>query len=79
MSVWGDISPDRDPEDDDPGTGDDDLMTRKQVAYLFRTTSVAVKAWARRGRLPEILNEEGRPRYRRGDVMALYRKLLASR
>ena len=44
---------------------DEDLMTRRQVAYLFRVTSSAVAIWARRGRLPELRNEAGRPRYRR--------------
>jgi len=65
-----------------PGTGrghdgrqpqDEDLMTRRQVAVLFRVTSAAVATWARRGRLPEVRNEAGRPRYRRGDVEALFR------
>ena len=51
---------------------DEDLMTRKQVAYLFGVTSAAVAAWARRGRLPEVRNEAGRPRYRRADVEALF-------
>ena len=51
---------------------DEDLMTRKQVAYLFRVTSAAVAKWARRGRLPEVRNEVGRPRYRRADVEALF-------
>jgi predicted site-specific integrase-resolvase len=57
-------------------TGNDiaeDLMTRKQVAYLFRVTSAAVATWARRGRLPEVRNQDGRPRYRRRDVEALFR------
>lgn len=57
-------------------TGNDiqeDLMTRKQVAYLFRVTSAAVATWARRGRLPEVRNQDGRPRYRRTDVEALFR------
>jgi len=57
-------------------TGDrmgEDLMTRKQVAALFRVTSAAVATWARRGRLPEVRNEAGRPRYRRADVEALFR------
>jgi predicted site-specific integrase-resolvase len=49
----------------------DDLMTRRQVAYLFRVTSSAVAIWARRGRLPEVRDEAGRPRYRRADVEAL--------
>jgi hypothetical protein len=51
----------------------EDLMTRRQVAYLFRVTSSAVAAWARRGRLPEVRDEAGRPRYRRADVEALFR------
>jgi predicted site-specific integrase-resolvase len=54
---------------------EEDLMTRRQVAYLFRVTSAAVASWARRGQLPEIRNQAGRPRYRRADVQAL----LASR
>jgi hypothetical protein len=52
---------------------DEDLMTRRQVARLFGVTSAAVATWARRGRLPEIRNEAGRPRYRRADVEALLR------
>ena len=35
---------------------DEDLMTRRQVAYLFRVTSSAVAIWARRGRLTEVRN-----------------------
>src|SRR5262249_17792129 len=50
---------------------DEDVMTRRQVAALFRVTSAAVATWARRGRLPEVYNGAGRPRYRRGDVEAL--------
>ncbi|MDQ2813220.1 MAG: helix-turn-helix domain-containing protein [Actinomycetota bacterium] len=50
----------------------EDLMTRRQVASLFRVTSAAVASWARRGRLPEVRNEAGRPRYRRADVEALF-------
>ena len=38
----------------------EDLMTRSQVATLFRVTSAAVASWARRGRLPEVRNEAGR-------------------
>ncbi len=51
----------------------DDLMTRSQVASMFRVTSAAVASWARRGRLPEVRNEAGRPRYRRADVEELFR------
>ena len=54
------------------GVGED-LMTRRQVASLFGVTSAAVASWARRGRLPEVRNEAGRPRYRRADVEALFR------
>ena len=52
---------------------DEHLMTRRQVACLFRVTSSAVATWARRGRLPEVRDETGRPRYRRSDVEALFR------
>jgi helix-turn-helix protein len=51
----------------------EDLMTRRQVASVFGVTSAAVATWARRGRLPEVRNEAGRPRYRRADVEALFR------
>ena len=40
---------------------DEELMTRRQVAYLFRVTSAAVAIWARRGRLPEARTETGKP------------------
>jgi hypothetical protein len=46
--------------------GADDLMTRRQVAYLFGVTSAAVATRARRGVVPEVRDEAGRPRYRRG-------------
>jgi hypothetical protein len=57
----------------------EDLMTRRQVAALFGVTSAAVAIWARRGRLPEVRNEDGRPRYRRADVEALLRRGLRRR
>jgi hypothetical protein len=50
-----------------------DLMSRQQVAYLFRETSAKVAMWARRGRLPEVRDDAGKPRYRRADVEALLR------
>ena len=56
-----------------PGCAREDLMTRRQVALLFRVTSAAVASWARRGRLPEVRDETGRPRYRRTDVETLFR------
>lgn len=52
---------------------DGDLMTRREVAYLFRVTSAAVAMWARRGRLAEVRDEAGRPRYQRADVEQLLR------
>lgn len=51
---------------------DRDMMTRRQVAYMFGVTSSAVAIWARRGRLAEMRNEAGRPRYRRADVEELF-------
>ena len=59
-------------------TGDhagEDLMTRRQVAFLFRVTSQAVAAWARRGRLTEVRNSDGKPRYRRAEVEELFRRV----
>ena len=50
-------------------------MTRRQVAFLFRVTSQAVAAWARRGRLTEVRNAEGKPRYRRAEVEELFRSV----
>ena len=58
---------------------EDDLMTRRQVAMLFRVTSAVVATWARRGRLPEVRNEDGRPRYRREEVEQLFRSDVARR
>jgi hypothetical protein len=55
------------------GRAREDLMTRRQVASLFRVTSAAVASWARRGRLPEVRDEAGKPRYRRTDVETLFR------
>ena len=58
-----------------PGRGTDgDLMTRHQVAVMFRVTSALVAQWARRGKLTEVRDETGRPRYRRGDIEDLYRR-----
>jgi hypothetical protein len=50
----------------------EDLMTRREVAFLFRATSQAVAAWARRGRLTEVRDAEGKPRYRRAEVEELF-------
>ena len=53
----------------------ENLMTRREVAFLFRVTSQAVAAWARRGRLTEVRNSEGKPRYRRAEVEELFRSV----
>ena len=57
----------------------EDLMTRRQVAFLFRVTSQAVAAWARRGRLTEVRNAGGKPRYRRAEVEELFRSVFSGR
>jgi hypothetical protein len=54
-------------------TMDGDLLPRQQVAYLFGETSAKVAMWARRGRLLEVRDDAGKPRYRRADVQALRR------
>ena len=54
-------------------------MTRRQVAFFFRVTSQAVAAWARRGRLSEVRNAEGKPRYRRAEVEELFRSVFTGR
>ncbi len=63
MSVWGDV-----------GTAGEDVMTRREVAYLFGVTSSTVKNWARSERvaLTEVPGDQGRPRYRRAEVEALH-------
>lgn len=57
----------------DPEAPAGDLMTRRQVASVFRVTSAAVATWARRGRLAEVRDQSGKPRYHRADVEALLR------
>jgi hypothetical protein len=52
---------------------EEDLMTRRQVAFLLRVTSQAVVRLARRGRLTEVRNCDGKPRYRRAEVEELFR------
>ena len=52
---------------------EEDLMTRRQVAFLFQMTSQAVVRLARRGRLTEVRNCDGKPRYRRAEVEELFR------
>ena len=51
----------------------EELMTRREVAALFGVTSATVAQWARRGLLPEVRGEDGKPRYRRADTGELHR------
>ena len=54
---------------------DQDLMTRREVAAMFRTTSQVVAYWAQRKKPPlltEIRTAGNKPRYRRAEVQALY-------
>jgi hypothetical protein len=60
-----------------PAAGE--LMTRREVAYLFSVTSATVAQWARSGKLAEIRGEDGRPRYRRPEVEALHRSRFGGR
>jgi hypothetical protein len=48
-------------------------MTRREVAAMFGVTSAAVAQWARRGLLPEVRGEDGKPAYRRADAEDLHR------
>jgi hypothetical protein len=57
----------------------DDLMTRREVAYLLGVTSATVAQWARSGKLAEIHDDNGRPRYRRSEVEALRQSGLPGR
>jgi transposase len=52
----------------------DELMTRREVAYKFGVTSATIKNWARSTNvaLTEIPGEDGRPRYQRAEVQALW-------
>jgi transposase len=49
-------------------------MTRREVAYKFGVTTATVKNWARSGKvaLTEVQDGDGRPRYRRAEVDALF-------
>jgi len=61
MSAWGEL----------PG---EVMMTRREVAYKFGVTSETIKNWARSDKvaLTEVPGDQGRPRYRRSEVQALY-------
>ena len=51
-----------------------DWMTRREVAYRFAVASVTVKNWAKSAKvaLTEFKDGEGKPRYKRSEVEALY-------
>lgn len=53
---------------------DEELMTRREVASKFGVTSVTVKNWARSNAvaLSEVHDSQGKPRYRRMEVDALF-------
>jgi hypothetical protein len=53
---------------------DEDLMTRREVAAMFHTTSQVVAYWARKSKplLTEVRTADGKPRYRRSEVQALW-------
>lgn len=57
--------------------GGDYLMTRQEVAKLFRVEPVTVTRWLKEGRLPGVLtDEEGtRVKYRHSDVMEFMKNL----
>lgn len=53
-------------------TSDDDLLTAREVAAIFRVRETTVSAWGRKGRLPRIQAVPGGiVRFRRTDVEAL--------
>lgn len=64
MSGWGEL------------VSGGDMMTRPEVAKLFRVTSVTIKRWAASDAvaLTEVPcgSAQGRPGYRRAEVQALY-------
>jgi len=53
---------------------DDDLMTRREVASRFGVTTATIKNWARSSAvaLTEVPDGQGKPRYRRAEVDALF-------
>jgi hypothetical protein len=55
-----------------PGCAREDLMTRRQVASLFRVTSAGGGIVGAARALPEFATSS-KPRYRRSDVETLFR------
>lgn len=54
------------------GGAGEELMTRR-VAAMFCVTSATAAQWARRGLLPEVRGEDGKPRYRCAHAEELHR------
>lgn len=49
-----------------------DLLTVREVAQLLRVSSLTIKRWGKRGKLPAIrINSRGDRRYRKEAVMYL--------
>jgi hypothetical protein len=59
---------------DPSGPLPEELMTRREVAYRFGVTTATVKNWARSNAvvLTEVRDGQGKPRYRRAEVDALF-------
>ncbi|MFT3873461.1 MAG: helix-turn-helix domain-containing protein [Nocardioides sp.] len=57
---------------------DDDILTSRQVADLFKVGTSTVKRWADAGVIPCFRTPGRRYRFRRADVEALLTKLGAS-
>jgi excisionase family DNA binding protein len=56
-----------------------EMLTRSQVARLFRVDPKTVTRWANQGRLPSIPTLGGHHRYRADQVHALLEKMQAQR
>jgi len=54
------------------------LLTRKEVASLFRVHPRTIKRWTADGKLTAIVTPGGSPRYRRKDVDRLLEQEQAS-
>ena len=49
-----------------------DLLTVREVAEILRVSTLTIKRWGKRGKLPAIrINSRGDRRYKKGAVLAL--------
>lgn len=53
---------------------DDEILTPKDVADLFKVTPKTVKRWATAGMLPSFKTAGGHARFKRADVDELIKK-----